>query len=257
MRIFRNCLDMVQEIDRELAVSGQTVEVKHYQNKVLEGDDRITKELIGVNFTISKPLNMRDAMLEFLYKEEAEKITAYCIEELRDRVSGEPRNPGNSYLIRKDLWQQFLTRGKYEGAPEMFHYTYANRINQRDFNGDWYDQVKNVCTTLEEDGNSRRAMILIMHPDDTQNSAGATTRIPCSVSYQFFIRNGALHCLYYIRSNDYFKHFGIDIWLAAGLMQHIASQVLGVYPELKIGALHYMCGSLHAYHEDLSKWVIY
>ena len=41
-RIFKDCLEMVQEMDRELKVSGITVPVKHYQNKELVGENQNT-----------------------------------------------------------------------------------------------------------------------------------------------------------------------------------------------------------------------
>ena len=62
-RIFKDCLEMVQEMDRELKVSGITVPVKHYQNKELVGENHNTKELIGVNFIISKPSIIKSALI--------------------------------------------------------------------------------------------------------------------------------------------------------------------------------------------------
>ena len=43
---------MIREMDRELKVSGITVPVNHYQNRELSGDDRLTKELIGVSLSL-------------------------------------------------------------------------------------------------------------------------------------------------------------------------------------------------------------
>ena len=94
-RIFRDCLEMVQEMDRELKVSGITVPVKHYQNQELTGENQNTKELTGVNFVISKPYLKKKEMLDFLFKEEADNIEQYCIQEIADRTCGEPLNPGN------------------------------------------------------------------------------------------------------------------------------------------------------------------
>ena len=34
-------------------------------------------------------------------------------------------------------------------------------------------------------------------------TAGALTRVPCSVSYQFLIRNNRLHVIYYIQHSDF------------------------------------------------------
>lgn len=245
-RIFKDCEQMIREIDRELKVSGITVPVKHYQNKRLEGDSQKTKELIGVNFTISKPYLGRREMLDFIFKEDAPRIEEYCRVEFEDRINRERLNPGNSYLIRLDLWQQFMARSK-EGK---FDYTYSERMN------DWR-QLDHAIAALKEDVNSRRAMVMIFKPEDTCSSAGFATRIPCSISYQFLIRNNRLIVVYYTRSNDYFNHFAIDIWLAAELQAYMVSELSGTYPELKPGQLEYFAGSLHAYHDDISKWVIF
>lgn len=245
-RIFKDCLEMVQEIDRELKVSGITVPVKHYQNKELTGEDQNTKELIGVNFVISKPFLKKKEMLEFMFKEEADNIEEYCKQELLDRVNRAGLNPGNSYKIRLDLWQSLMS--KKDG--EKFDYTYSERIN-------FHNQLDNAIAALKEDEHSRRAMIMIFKPEDTDESMGFETRIPCSVSYQFLIRNNKLMMIYYIRSNDLFRHFAVDIWMAGALQDYIVEQLKPVYPNLKSGSLNYYCGSLHAYNECLSKWVIY
>ena len=245
-RIFKDCLEMVQEMDRELKVSGITVPVKHYQNKELTGDNQNTKELIGVNFVISKPSLGKKDMLKFLFKDEADNIEKYCEQEFLDRINREGLNPGNSYKIRLDLWQALMS--KKDG--DKFDYTYSERIN-------YCHQLDNAIAALKDDIHSRRAMIMIFRPEDTLESSGFSTRIPCSIDYQFLIRNNKLMVLYHIRSNDYFKHFAIDIWLANALQEYIVEQLKDVYPNLKVGSLNYYCGSFHAYNEDLTNWVIY
>ena len=245
-RIFKDCLEMIQEIDRELKVSGITVPVKHYQNQELTGEDRNTKELIGVNFIISKPWLKKREMLDFLFKEEASKIEEYCKQEILDRIDRRGLNPGNSYKIRMDLWQKLMSKAN----GEKFDYTYSERIN-------YCAQLDNAIQALKEDEHTRRAMVMVFRPEDTMESSGYQTRIPCSVSYQFLIRNGKLMILYYIRSNDYFKHFTIDIWLTHAIQEYVCGQLKDVYPDLKVGSLNYYAGSFHAYHEDLAKWVIF
>ena len=187
----------------------------HYQNKELVGDNQNTKELLGVNFIISKPSLKKRDMLEFLFKEDADNIEKYCEQEILDRVNREGLNPGNSYKIRLDLWQSLMS--KKDG--EKFDYTYSERIN-------YHTQLDNAISALKDDIHTRRAMIMIFKPEDTDESTGFATRIPCSISYQFLIRNNKLMLIYYIRSNDYFKHFAIDIWLA-NAMQETRFQSLG------------------------------
>ena len=245
-RIFKDCLDMIREMDRELKVSGITVPVKHYQNQELTGENQNTKELIGVNFVITKPWLQKREMLEFLFKDEAQRIEDYCKQEILDRVDRRGLNPGNSYKIRMDLWQKLMSKKE----NDKFDYTYSERIN-------YSRQLDNAIAALKDDEHSRRAMIMIFKPEDTTESSGFQTRIPCSVSYQFLIRNNKLMVLYYIRSNDYFKHFAIDIWLTQAIQEYMWTQLQDTYPGLKIGPLNYYAGSFHAYHEDLSNWVIF
>lgn len=245
-RIFKDCLEMIQEIGRELKSSGITVPIKHYQNIALEGDNMNTKELIGVNFIISKPQLKKKEMLDFMFGSDSNNIEDYCKQEILDRVDRNCLNPGNSYKIRLDLWQKLMSKKD----SNKFDYTYSERIN-------YLNQLDNAIAALKEDEHTRRAMIMVFRPDDTEKSSGFATRIPCSVSYQFIIRNNKLMCLYHIRSNDIFKHFCIDIWLTNALQEYIVEQLKDTYPNLKVGPLNYYCGSLHAYNEDLSKWVIF
>lgn len=245
-RIFKDCLEMIQEMDRELKVSGITVPIKHYQNKELVGINQNTKELIGVNFIISKPFLMKREMLDFVFKEEADNIEKYCFTEFEDRINRQGVNPGNSYKIRLDLWQALMSKSE----AGQFDYTYSERINA-------FKQLDNVIESLKEDEHTRRAMIMVFSPSDSVHSAGFQTRVPCSISYQFLIRNNKLMVVYYIRSNDYFKHFAIDIWLTHAIQQYIIDNLQLFYPNLKCGSLNYYAGSFHAYNEDLSNWVIY
>ena len=247
-RIFKDCLEMVQEMDRELKVSGITVSIKHYQNKELVGENQNTKELVGVNFIISKPWLKKREMLDFMFKDESDNIEKYCNQEFLDRINRNGINPGNSYKIRMDLWQSLMSKDPTK--IDKFDYTYSERIN-------YCHQLDNAISALKDDEHSRRSMIMIFKPEDTLESSGFVTRIPCSIDYQFLIRNNKLICIYHIRSNDYFKHFVIDIWLANAIQQYMVEQLKDTYPKLKCGQLNYFCGSFHAYNEDLSNWVIY
>ena len=40
-------------------------------------------------------------------------------------------------------------------------------------------------------------------------------------------------------------------------MDYVFNILAATYPSLKKGSLHYFAGSLHAYNDDLSKWVIF
>ena len=240
MRIYKTIYDALNETFRDLKVRGISVECNSYQDKKLTGDDRFVKELMGVAFKIDKPLLNRDEAIRYVFKEEADKIIKYCKQEIKDRCSGKPLNPGNSYKIRSDMWNKFL-----EG--KKFSYQYAERL--------WTNnQFNNVIECLKNDSGTRQAVLSVWNPDKDMDikKLGGGNRIPCSLNYQFLIRNNRLHCIYSMRSNSAIEHCPIDLYCATGLMEYVAKQL-----NVKVGSLTYMCGSLHAFHWNLKDWVLF
>lgn len=248
MRTYKTILDALDETARDLKVRSITTQCKSYQDKKLEGKDQFVKELIGVNFTVSNPLLRRDEAIRYMFKDEAEakKIIKYCHQEIKDRCSGKPLNPGNSYLIRSDMWQKFL-----EGSGK-FSYQYAERLWSN-------EQFGSVINSLKNDKGTRQAVLSVWNSDKDMVSEklGGGNRIPCSLNYQFLIRNDQLHCIYSMRSNDFFGHHVIDLYCASGLMEYVVKELKSVYPNLKVGSLTYICGSLHAFAWDIDKWVLF
>lgn len=248
MRIYQTLYDAVNETARDLKVRGISTECNSYQDKKLEGEDRIVKELIGVAFKVDKPLYHRDDVISYIFKdpEEQKRIIKYCKQEIKDRTSGKPLNPGNSYKIRQDMWNKFL-----EGTGK-FSYQYAERL--------WTNQqFEHVINTLKNDEGTRQAVLSVWNPDidmDGTRTSGIQ-RIPCSLDYQFLIRNDRLHCIYSMRSNDFLGHNAIDLYVASGIMEYVVKRLKETYPNLKVGSLTYICGSLHAFHWDLKKWVLF
>lgn len=249
MRIYSNIYEALNETARDLLVRGIRVKCKSYQDKKLEGEDQYIRELIGVAFKISKPMENWEEAIGYIFKdpEEAKKILEYCKQEIKDRCSTEPLNPGNSYKIREDMWNKFLEGGK-------FSYQYAERIWTK-------HQMDKVLTALINDEGSRQAVLSIWNPDldMDSNKLGGGNRIPCSLNYQFLIRNDRLHCIYHMRSNDFFGHHVIDLICAAGMMDYVVKTLKenGCYPDLKVGSLTYLSGSLHGFQWDLKNWVLF
>lgn len=248
MRVYKTMYDALNETARDLKVRGISVECNSYQDKKLYGEDRFVKELIGVDFKIDKPLLDRDKAIEYIFrdKEETDKIIRYCKQEIKDRCSGKPLNPGNSYKIRSDMWNKFLEDG------EKFSYQYAERL--------WTgDQFRTVIDVLKGDSGTRQAVLSVWNPtiDMDINKTGGGNRIPCSLNYQFLIRNNHLHCIYSMRSNDFLGHHVIDLYCASGLMEYVVEELKDTYPGLKVGSLTYLGGSLHAFHWNLKDWVLF
>ena len=236
MRIFANCQEAISEIQRDLYEMGVEVTSNSMQNKVVKGDDGFTtKELQGYSFTILDSGD-KDSIannLEWCEAEFKERINGwYAVDDFRQPYT--PLNPGNAYKIRSEIWNQFLVDGK-------FCYTYNERMH-------W--QIKAVIEELKRNPNSRQAIIEVHSRKTDQDRMGGKSRIPCSMYYQFMIRNGKLDVIYNMRSTDFLTHFKHDIWLACKLRDFMAEKV-----GIESGKYIMFASSLHAYKKDFPEGV--
>lgn len=230
MRIYSNSFELMSEMGRELNSYGQIVKPKTYQNKVIEGnEDFITKELICQQYCLT---SLGDPVWLFVFSHSKEWADA----EFQERIDiSDITNPGKAWELRKDLWEQFLVKGKFD-------YTYNERMVILPY----------TIQLLKSDSDTRKAVLPIFNgngEDDTLYYQG-NKRIPCSMYYDFLIRqNGkgekVLHICYHQRSSDFVTHFGNDVYLAWRLMEYVAKEV-GVKP----GYLYHTIDSLHAYKKD-------
>lgn len=246
MRIYKTIKDALNETLRDLKVRGISVKCNSYQDKKLEGEDKYVKELMGVAFKIDKPNMELDECIKYVFKKDSDRIIKYCKQEIKDRCSGKPLNPGNSYKIREDMWSKFIENsGK-------FSYQYAERL--------WTNnQFKEVINCLKNDEGTRQAVLSVWNPekDMQEKKLGGGNRIPCSLNYQFLIRNNRLHCIYSMRSNSAIEHCPIDLYCTTGLMNYVVKELKSTYPNLKTGSLTYICGSLHCFNWNLKEWVLF
>lgn len=245
MRIYSSCRELMSEMGRELNSYGQIVKPKTYQNKVIEGqDDFITKEIICKQYCLTK---MPDPKYLFAYTHTREWADA----ELSERISGKQINPGEAWKKNPSMWEQFLVTYK-DGT--VFDYTYAERINAEVVDPTNRDlEVTNlqaIIGLLKNDPDTRKAVLSIYNAGEDANYYDGTHRIPCSMYYDFLIRESSrgrkqLNICYHQRSSDFIGHFGDDVYLAYMLMQYVASQI-GVLP----GYLYHTIDSLHSYKKD-------
>lgn len=231
MRIYSNPYELMSETARNIWEMGTEVKPKTYQNKVIEGKDEfITKELICEQYCLT---HMDDPSPLFVFTKSKDWADA----EFKERVSNEWVNPGTAWELRKEVWEQFLVDG-------IFDYTYNIRMTP----------LNDLISLLKKDSDTRKAVLPIFNgvgQVDT-NYYDGEKRIPCSMYYDFLIRENArgekqLNICYHQRSSDFVTHFGNDVYLAWRLMEYVASEV-GIKP----GYLYHTIDSLHSYKKD---WV--
>lgn len=262
MRIYSNSFELMSELGRELNSYGQTVKPKTYQNKRIEGnEDFITKELICQQYCLT---SLGDPVWLFIFSHSKEWADAEFQERITFEPNGEPWNPGEAWKLRRDLWEQFLVKEEisfvgnetHKEYHEIFEYTYSERIMKPVyFNGTVMPKIRAIIRLLKSDQDTRKAVLNIYgtdnyNEDEDSNHYDGSRRIPCSMYYDFLIRqNGkgekVLHICYHQRSSDFVTHFGNDVYLAWRLMEYVAKEV-GVKP----GYLYHTIDSLHSYKKD-------
>lgn len=176
----------------------------------------------------------------------------------KERISGKPLNPGESYKI----WP-YYGRDKQMRENEKFTHTYMERFWPKDASelklteklvGIRYDygDLDDVINLLAKEPGTRQAFLPIWFPEDTGVSHGG--RVPCSLGYLFNIRNHTLHMTYYLRSCDFIRHFRDDVYLAVKLMYHVKQELAiksnyEIYPN--VGTLTMHIASLHIFAQEL------
>lgn len=252
MRIYADAYELMSETGRNLYEMGAIVKPKHYQNKNIKGKDEfITKELICEQYCL---IGMDDEKWLFTFMEEGAREWAEA--EFQERISGKELNPGEAWKLRGKVWEEFLVNGKFD-------YTYPERINQKViYKKNYTTKLQAIIQLLKDDPDTRKAVLNIYGGyfggssygmiDDADRLDGHA-RIPCSMYYDFLIRDNAkgekqLNICYHQRSSDFVTFFGTDVWFAWKLKEYVADQL-----SIKPGYLYHSIDSLHCYKKDWIK----
>lgn len=251
MRIYTNLYEAVREVERDLGEMGIDVQPQTMQDKYVgDNPDYMTKEVRGYGFkVVNSPITdeVIHKVIAYIIKCQygaISKISAiydYIQLEFKDRVDGTPLNPGNAWIARKDIWNEFMYDGK-------FAYTYSQRM---------CFQVHRILDELKTRPETRQGIINIHSniattggicvPGDDMRAIGGQSRVPCSMYYQLMIRHNKVDLIYTMRSCDFLTHFPVDVSLAMMLQKWYAAQL-----QLGVGTFTYFTGSLHAYRKDMA-----
>lgn len=216
-RIFENCKEAMDEIERDIVEMGIKVHPHSMQNKNVKDDDNFsTLELQNYSFTILDGRDYNGIVPHHLW------LASEFMERMDQDI-----NPGEAYKLRKEIWEPFLVLNKFD-------YTYSERIHAE-------NQFDRVIEELKKNPDTRQAIIHIHEPKDVK-SIGGKKRVPCSMYYQLMIRRGKLDIIYNMRSSDFGTHFQNDIALAMMLQRFIGKCI-----DVEAGLFSMNVGSLHIY----------
>lgn len=157
-----------------------------------------------------------------------------CLGELCWYLSG--RDDLNLIEYYIPAYRHFSDEGHIFGA-------YGPRLR----NEQGHDQIINVLNRLRDHHHSRRAVIQLFRASDL---VAAAKDIPCTCTLQFLRRDGLLHLLTYMRSNDAYIGLPHDIFFFTMLQELVACAL-----NLDLGSYKHIVGSLHLYrsHRDTAE----
>lgn len=243
MILFDRELDRLSDLFRHKATK---VDAERWQGRELtDRDDWTPWELLNVQYS-SKITGMR----RIDFGQSIRPNLPWAEDHFRERISGEPLNPGKEWAN----WPGAKSAETFQGNKKFSH-TYMERYwpkSAGDIKGIHqgiryrYGDLNDVIQQLIDEPTTRQAYLPIFFPEDT--GAVHKERVPCSIGYHFMIRDGYLHCWYFLRSCDFVRHYKDDMYLTCRLMEHVAQSVS---PKLKLGYLHVTIASLHIFRGDL------
>lgn len=135
--------------------------------------------------------------------------------------------------------QYYLRKYKDESDDgETIYGAYGPRLFAK--NGK-IDQIKNITRLLQNNPNSRRAVIQLF---DAKDISTKRTTIPCTCTIQFFNRKNRLDMSVAMRSNDAFIGLAHDVF-AFTMLQELVARSLNI----RLGKYKHFVGSLHLYED--------
>lgn len=236
MRIYANASEMRSEVERDLFEMGIRYQSSTVQDQNVADDPRFqTIELVGYGYVLKNTDIGSDEMMKMLTDSNAN--VRWATDELVERTKRQryQPNPGVAWAKNHEFWKPFIREG-------VFSYSYAER---------WLEQIPYVVNELNRRPNTRQVVMTMYDRHQDMMNWGGRDRVPCSLTYQFILRDGRLDLVYNQRSCDFVKFFATDVYLTCGLLQHVVSELLSFGDDVARGRLIHFLGSLHAFAGDL------
>lgn len=190
-----------------------------------------TRELLAAGFCLANPRARKIGSTARGWSE------VLAIGEFAWHVSGSTEVAPIAYYASR--WRDFSEDGQYIRGS-----CYGSRIFGSE-NGS-PSQWDRLIQILRDDPATRRAILTVMQPPEDTLSA-ASVDVPCVSSCQFLIREGRLHAIVKMRSNDVVWGLPYDVFLFTMLQEMLACEL-----SLELGSYFHVAGSFHLYDRHVS-----
>lgn len=170
-------------------------------------------------------------------------------------VSNERRALSREYAAAELLWYLLRTDEVKWLLPYAPQYEKFGESNGRAFGAYGYRLAMNIrgadmlnlaVAKLKRLPDTRQCVISLWRPNDLEYM-GMKNDLPCTLTWQFILRDGMLHMIVSMRSNDVWLGLPYDVYVNT-CIQTLAANTLGV----DVGTYTHHVGSLHLYDKNIS-----
>lgn len=164
----------------------------------------------------------------------------------RERVSGQPLNPGEQYKN----WPWYEQGVEEHKGGGLFSHTYMERYWPPPRMGVRYEMgnLHDLEGLLMGRPHTRQAYLPVWFPEDLVAAEVYGERVPCSLGYHFLMRDNKLKVVYYMRSCDFFRYFRDDVYMTIRLQQRVAGIM-----NVEMGSLVMHISSLHIFEAEIER----
>lgn len=190
-------------------------------------------------------------------------------------LSSKTREANYGFAVGEFLWywqgkRDLATMQYYNKRMKTFsndnltlNSAYGYRLKKRFFfpnetaPGQGMTQWEVAKKTLKEDPDSRRAIMLINQPEDEVSAwVHGSKDVPCTLSFQFFIRDGKLDLHAHMRSNDVMWGLTYDLFSFTLFQECMLLELRNMdekFKDLQLGRYIHTAGSLHLYEQHFKQ----
>ena len=104
------------------------------------------------------------------------------------------------------------------------------------------EQLPYVLAKLKSDSDSRQAIITLW-----RENPASSRDVPCTVAFQFMLRNDAVQMITFMRSNDVWLGLPYDLFNFTRIQGYVAAAL-----DVETGTYTHMVGSLHLYDQHVA-----
>lgn len=183
-------------------------------------------------------MDMEGSEITLEYEVKSDNLD-WAKEHFNERVSGIPFNPPPSHEKWRTKTNEYFSSDRQfsHTYPERYWYSHLVHQGYRFDNGD----LNTLVELLKKEPDTRQAVLpMFIYEDMTAALQGE--RVPCSLSWNFIIRNNKMDCTYTLRSCDAVRHLHNDVYFTNRLVLWIIKKTgLDIEPGkmiLNITSLH-------------------